>query len=85
MTELPPVAERTTPFEQPFVWSSAPDDACACRALAGHLWLFPAEEHYWDGIGFALNIEGIGEDGQGVVRNHGHVTSVASVYFNPNY
>ena len=40
----------------------------------------PTKNHYWDGIGFALNIEGIGEDGDGVVRNQGDFRGISSIY-----
>ena len=45
----------------------------------------PTKNHYWDGVGFALNIEGIGEDGDGVVRNQGDFRGISSIYYNPNH
>lgn len=46
---------------------------------------FPTKNHYWDGIGFALNVEGLGESSRGPVLNAGDSQGVADVYFNPNH
>ncbi len=56
----------------------------ATLLLVIYAW-FPTRNHYWDGIGFALNIEGLGEDRQGVVRNQGDFKGISSIYFNPNH
>ena len=56
----------------------------AAFLLLVYCW-FPTKNHYWDGIGFALNIEGLGEDSQGVVRNQGDFRGLSSIYFNPNH
>lgn len=44
--------------------------------------LFPTRNHYWDGIGFALNIEGIAQDRHGLYPDQGHFNEI---YFNPNH
>ncbi|MCU1324722.1 MAG: hypothetical protein JWN34_92 [Bryobacterales bacterium] len=46
---------------------------------------FPTRNHYWDGIGFALNIEGIGQNGYGIVKNAGDFAGIKDIYFNPNH
>ena len=47
--------------------------------------LFPTKNHYWDGIGFALDIEGIDQDGPGVDPSIGYLRGISNVYFNPNH
>lgn len=58
-------------------------------ALAGFLLLlygcFPTKNHYWDGIGFALNIEGLSENGPGIVPSPGYLQGISGIYFNPNH
>jgi hypothetical protein len=46
---------------------------------------FPTKNHYWDGIGFALNVERLGESSQGHVLNAGDSQGVSDIYFNPNH
>jgi hypothetical protein len=56
---------------------------------------FPTKNHYWDGVGFALNAEGIGDgfalnaegigDIDGVVRNPGDFRDLTDIYYNPNH
>ena len=45
----------------------------------------PTRNHYWDGIGFALNIEGIPQDGSGFVLNPAAGAQLPRVYYNPNH
>jgi len=45
---------------------------------------FPTRNYYWDGIGFALNIEGAAQDsGELAVRKH--QMGGSRIYFNPNH
>lgn len=46
---------------------------------------FPTKNHYWDGIGFALNIEGLGENAQGLVPHQSYLRGISGIYFNPNH
>ena len=46
---------------------------------------FPTKNHYWDGIGFALNIEGAGQNADGLVLNDHTADGVGRIYFNPNH
>ena len=49
--------------------------------------LFPTRNHYWDGIGFSLNIEGLSQDSRGIEPD-GHSqdnVSAEKIYFNPNH
>ena len=66
---------------------------CARRAVAWHVCgltafllflylLFPTRNHYWDGIGFALNIEGIAADQKGYLVEQ---TQWGAIYYNPNH
>lgn len=45
---------------------------------------FPTRNHYWDGIGFALNIEGTAQTDRGLLLGH-HDPSGSHIYFNPNH
>ena len=45
-------------------------------------WAAPTRNHYWDGIGFALNIEGIPQD---EVGHQPHASHAGDVYYNPNH
>ena len=47
--------------------------------------IFPTSNHYWDGIGFALNIEGSAQDGTGFVLNPKLSATLPRVYYNPNH
>lgn len=42
----------------------------------------PTRNHYWDGIGFALNIEGVSQD---EVGHQPHEPAAGDVYYNPNH
>ncbi len=42
----------------------------------------PTRNHYWDGIGFALNIEGVPQD---EVGHQPHAPQAGEVYYNPNH
>ncbi|MSV30381.1 MAG: hypothetical protein EXQ52_16810 [Bryobacterales bacterium] len=44
--------------------------------------LFPTRNHYWDGVGFALNIEGVVQDEKGHLVDQPHA---GAVYYNPNH
>ena len=44
--------------------------------------LFPTRNHYWDGIGFSLNIEGHSQDYNGIAPDQ---ASVNGIYYNPNH
>ena len=46
---------------------------------------FRTRNHYWDGIGFALNIEGTQQDALGLTAGHSDRPSISNVYFNPNH
>lgn len=46
---------------------------------------FPTRNHYWDGIGFALNIEGAGQNAEGLLLDDHHTDGATSIYFNPNH
>lgn len=45
----------------------------------------PTRNHYWDGIGFALNIEGTPQDGSGFVLNPPVGAELPRIYYNPNH
>ena len=57
-------------------------------AIFVSLWLlyaaFPTRNHYWDGIGFALNIEGTAQSDAGLVLGHDRPDG-SHIYFNPNH
>lgn len=42
----------------------------------------PTRNHYWDGVGFALNIEGVSQD---EVGHQPHEPPAGDVYYNPNH
>ncbi|MCX6595224.1 MAG: hypothetical protein NTV70_02510 [Acidobacteria bacterium] len=45
-------------------------------------WAAPTRNHYWDGIGFALNIEGVSQD---EVGHQLREDPAGDVYYNPNH
>lgn len=45
---------------------------------------FPTRNHYWDGIGFALNIEGAAQDSSELAA-HQQPMGGSHIYFNPNH
>lgn len=47
--------------------------------------VFPTRNHYWDGIGFALNIEGTPQDLSGFILNPPAAAQLPRVYYNPNH
>jgi hypothetical protein len=46
---------------------------------------FPTRNHYWDGIGFALNVEGAKPDGDGFVLDDSQEIGASFIHFNPNH
>lgn len=74
-------AEQQRTSTQASVWTAL---ALAILLLLVYS-LFPTKNHYWDGIGFALDIEGIDQDGPAVEPSIGYLRGISHIYFNPNH
>lgn len=57
---------------------------CLFVALLAVYLAWPTRNHYWDGIGFALNIEGFAQNHSGLSLSL-HNPDGSHIYFNPNH